>query len=508
MSKIGDMRGYLASLIGVACAAVLAVPPASPAMAAGSGAGPDVPGSTQSLPLVALTGPRGGGAVTERGLTPRAVRSFSLVGVVWDDPRTELHGRVQIRTRASGTDRWSDWQEVETHNTDHGPDLGTTEAGSSRVRGSTAPLWVGDCDGIEVRVRAEQDDSGGTRGPGLPGGLRVELVDPGAEPAGTSAHGAQDKGSAGAPGLDASGTGSDVDASNTGSGVDASGTGSGAGASGAGSGAGASGTGSGAGASNAGSGVDASNAGSGAVSAASEASAANAGLAPLGAAEIPALTRKATKEDLAARQVSTGPYIGPRPRIVTRSGWGADESLREAGFVYTDTVKVAFVHHTASGNNYTCSQVPSLIRSIYRYHVVSSGWRDIGYNFLIDKCGSIYEGRAGGVEKAVMGAHTLGFNGNSTGIAVLGTYTGSNPTAAAVTAISKLTAWKLGLSSMDPRAATHLVSGGGNLYAKGENVRLNVISGHRDGFATECPGRLLYGKLGSARATAAAYQGR
>ncbi|MFD1663616.1 peptidoglycan recognition protein [Streptomyces caeni] len=482
MPKIVAMRGYLASLIGVACAAVLTVPPASPAMAAGSGAEPGVPGSTQSLPLVPLTGPRGGGAVTERGLTPRAVRSFSLVGVVWDDPRAELHGRVQIRTRASGTDRWSEWQEVETHNADHGPDPATGEAGSSRVRGSTAPLWVGDSDGIEVRVRAEADESGGTRGPGLPGGLRVALVDPGAEPAGTTpAHGAQGAGSAGAPGAEASATGTGAEASATGSGAEASATGSGAAASAT---------------------------GSGAASTVSEASAANAGLAPLGTAEIPALTREATKKDLEARQVSTGPYIGPRPRIVTRSGWGADESLRETGFVYTSTVKVAFVHHTASGNNYTCSQAPSLIRSIYRYHVVSSGWRDIGYNFLVDKCGNIYEGRAGGVEKPVMGAHTLGFNSNSTGIAVLGTYTGSNPSAAAVTALSKLTAWKLGLSSMDPRAATHLVSGGGNLYAKGENVRLNVISGHRDGFATECPGRLLYGKLGTARATAAAYQGR
>src|SRR5262249_4069973 len=158
-------------------------------------------------------------------------------------------------------------------------------------------------------------------------------------------------------------------------------------------------------------------------------------LAPPNAPEIPALSKEATKEaadEQRAEAVGTlpdsaQPYIGPRPRIITRSGWGADESLREPGFICTASVKVAFVHHTASCNNYTCAPAPSAIRSIYRYHVVSSGWRDIGYNFLIDKCGNIYEGRAGGVDKPVMGAHTLGFNTNSMGVAVLGTYTSTQP---------------------------------------------------------------------------------
>jgi uncharacterized protein with LGFP repeats len=202
------------------------------------------------------------------------------------------------------------------------------------------------------------------------------------------------------------------------------------------------------------------------------------------------------------------PYIGPRPRIVTRRGWGADESLRARGFVYTKKVKAAFVHHTASGNGYKCSQAASVIRGIYRYHVRSMGWRDIGYNFLVDKCGTIYEGRAGGVAKPVLGAHTLGFNTNSMGIAVLGSFGSAKPPKAVLDAIARLTAWKLGLYGANPRGKTYLTSGGGNLYRKGKNVLLNVISGHRDGFATECPGRKLYGKLGTARSTAARYQGR
>jgi uncharacterized protein with LGFP repeats len=136
------------------------------------------------------------------------------------------------------------------------------------------------------------------------------------------------------------------------------------------------------------------------------------------------------------------------------------------------------------------------------------GWRDIGYNSLVDKCGTIYEGRAGGVAKAVLGAHTLGFNNNSMGIAVIGSFGSTKPAGAAVKAVARLTAWKLGLFGADPRGKTYLTSGGGNLYPKGKNVRLNVISGHRDGYATDCPGKRLYAKLGSARSSAAKYQGR
>lgn len=201
-------------------------------------------------------------------------------------------------------------------------------------------------------------------------------------------------------------------------------------------------------------------------------------------------------------------YSAPRPRIVTRAGWGADEKIRETGHVYSKTVKVAFVHHTVTGNKYSCSEAPSLLRSIYRYHVKSLGWRDYGYNFTIDKCGKIYEGRSGGVTKAVRGAHTLGFNTNSMGVAVLGTFSAKKPPAKAVTAIAKLAAWKLGLFKRNPRGTTHLVSGGGNRYKKGANVKLDVIAGHRDGFATECPGKRLYKKLGSVRKTAARLQGR
>ncbi|MER5429347.1 peptidoglycan recognition protein [Streptomyces sp. NPDC002588] len=486
------MRGLLATSIGVTCAAALALPLTSPATAApvrpapSAQAGnadtggtidtraPALPGSTQSLPLTPLTRDRSLGSAG-RGLFRQDVHPFSLLGVVWDDPDAELGGRVQVRTRPSGGDAWSGWQDLETHNADHGADPGTAERDSGRVRGATAPLWVGDSDGVEVRVRPGTRSRPEETGRGLrtrtaarlPAGLRLDLVDPGT-PAPAHVPAGPTRGRALPPAL-GGGLPSVTKA------------------------------------------VSAAAPAPAAVSAA----AANADLAPLGAREIPALDRARTERELlslrrgelTSRQRAK-PYIGPRPAIVTRKGWGADESIREAGFRYTTTVKAAFVHHTATGNNYTCAQAPSVIRSIYRYHVKSLGWRDIGYNFLVDKCGNIYEGRAGGVANAVLGAHTLGFNTNSTGIAVLGTFTTAKPNSATVSAVSRLTAWKLGLFGANPKGKTYLKSGGGNLYAKGENVRLNVISGHRDGFATECPGKQLYGKLGSARSAAAQLQGR
>ncbi|MET7455081.1 peptidoglycan recognition protein [Streptomyces sp. NPDC005574] len=478
------MRGFLASSIGVTCAAVLALPsvPAAGAVPApGRAAEPyaaGLPGSTQSLPLAPLTRDRALGPATAQGLFRQDVRHFSMVGVVWDNPGTELRGRVQVRTRAAGSATWSGWQDVETHNTEHAADPGTAERASGRVRGATAPLWVGDSDGVEVRVRAadergtqgREETGGGTRtlaatAP-LPSGLRLELVDPG-DPGDPG-----DLGDPGDPGGEVPPQPGPESDPRTGT-------------------------------------VDLESAESLA------ASTANTDLAPLGATEIPALDERATQEELytlrageLTEQQRAKPYIGPRPRIVTRRGWGADENLRERGFVYTSKVKAAFVHHTASGNGYRCSQAASVIRGIYRYHVRSMGWRDMGYNFLVDKCGTVYEGRAGGVAKPVLGAHTLGFNTNSMGIAVIGTFGTAKPPAAAVTAIARLTAWKLGLWGANPRGKTYLKSGGGNLYRKGKNVRLNVISGHRDGFSTECPGRQLYRKLGSARSTAARYQGR
>ena len=123
-----------------------------------------------------------------------------------------------------------------------------------------------------------------------------------------------------------------------------------------------------------------------------------------------------------------------QPTLVTRGAWGADESLR-SGTPDTAPVKMAFVHHTAGGNTYAQADAPALVRGIYAYHTLGLGWSDIGYNFLIDRFGTIYEGRYGGVTKGVIGAQVLGFNTGSTGISVIGTYSSESPPVAAITAL-------------------------------------------------------------------------
>ncbi|MEU6485113.1 N-acetylmuramoyl-L-alanine amidase [Streptomyces sp. NPDC046887] len=490
------MRANLALAIGVACTAALVIPLSSPAAAhpapndapvtarhtaaaPSARTGAAVPGSTQSVPLVGLRADQTTGAA-QQGLSQRDTKPFSLLGVVWEEPAAALDGTVQVRTRAVATGDWSDWQDLETHNEAHGADAGTAEGDADTLRGSTAPLWVNPSDGVEVRVRGEAPGDGSTTATPLPRGLRVDLVDPGDDPAATP------------------GTGSTTTPGNTsiepqpGSGETA---------------------------------ADSPLTGSMLTAEESAASAVNAEHAPLGALEIPELSKAETEalyaEEAAelseqaaelsgqAGQVPAAkPYVGPRPGITTRKGWGADESMREKNFVYTKSVQAAFVHHSATGNNYSCGQSASVLRGIYRYHVKSSGWRDFGYNFAVDKCGKIYEGRAGGVAKAVLGAHTLGFNSNSMGVVVLGTYGSTTPPAAAVNGVAKLTAWKLGLWGKNPSGTVTLTSGGSNLYKKGVRVKMNVISGHRDGFSTECPGAKLYGRLGTARSTAARLQGR
>ena len=125
----------------------------------------------------------------------------------------------------------------------------------------------------------------------------------------------------------------------------------------------------------------------------------------------------------------------PQPTIVTRAQWGADESWRSGTPDYAP-VRMAIVHHTVNGNDYTREQAPALVRAIYYYHAKSCGYRDIGYNFLIDRYGTIYEGRYGGITLGPVGAQTLGFNTGSTGISIIGNFEIAQPTSASLAAPS------------------------------------------------------------------------
>jgi N-acetylmuramoyl-L-alanine amidase len=185
------------------------------------------------------------------------------------------------------------------------------------------------------------------------------------------------------------------------------------------------------------------------------------------------------------------------PPLLGREAWGANEAIRRAPPRYAASVQFALVHHTAGSNSYTASQSAAIVRGIEVYHVKGNGWNDIGYNFLVDKYGQVFEGRYGGVDKNVIGAHAEGFNTGSTGVALLGTYGSAGPSAAARTALANLLAWRLDVAHVDPLSKLTWVSGGNARFASGVPVLLRAVSGHRDTGFTTCPGAALYAQLGA-----------
>ena len=205
------------------------------------------------------------------------------------------------------------------------------------------------------------------------------------------------------------------------------------------------------------------------------------------------------------------PYRSPAmtqtPTVVMRAAWGADESIRRAAPAYASEVRFVIVHHTAGTNDYTRAQAPAIVRGIERFHVTSNGWNDIGYNFLVDRFGTVYEGRYGGVDRNVIGAHALGFNTGSVGIALIGSYGTTPPSKAALDALERLIAWRLDLAHVDPTSSLTVTSGGSEKFVNGVPVQLRAVSGHRDTGSTECPGNLLYARLGEIASQARAIGG-
>ncbi|HZE29995.1 MAG TPA: N-acetylmuramoyl-L-alanine amidase [Actinoallomurus sp.] len=417
-------------VLGVAGAGTAIVWSATPSRrpAAATAAGP-IDGRVHAVKLHS----RGSVASAAAQSTPL----FSMVGVAWDRAGARVDGTVKVRTRSLATGAWSVWRRV-TVADDDVPD-GT---GKERSRqGTTAPLWTGPSNGIDVRVTGHRV---------LPSGLRAVLIDPGSRrhrP--VRAAGDQPVRVA----LAADTTSPDPSAPPTDS----------------------------------------------------------PALTPTDSpaappADSPAPTPTDSPTDSPTSSVSASPApktsTAPRPAIVSRAGWGADESLVATPNAYGQTVKAVFVHHTDTGNDYSCADSAAIVRSVFLYHVKTNGWNDIGYNFLVDKCGTLFEGRSGGVDRPVIGAHAYGFNTNSAGVAVLGTFTNVAPPQAALDTVAKVAAWKLGLDGRDPTGTTTLTEGvtDGN-FRYGSQVTFHTISGHRDANSTACPG-LLYDKLTAIRTAA------
>ncbi len=185
-----------------------------------------------------------------------------------------------------------------------------------------------------------------------------------------------------------------------------------------------------------------------------------------------------------------------QPGMVMRDGWGAQDCPPRTGAAYGQ-VKAAFIHHTVSLNDYTREEAPDIVLSICRYHRNSNGWNDIGYNFLVDKYGTLYEGRAGGIDKPVTGAQAQGYNNQSTGIANIGTYTDVPVSQEALNSMAALIRWKLPLHGAPTAGTTTLKSAGGdtNRYPSGRVITVDRVIGHRDTNSTECPGEMLYAQL-------------
>ncbi|MFJ2583754.1 N-acetylmuramoyl-L-alanine amidase [Streptomyces sp. NPDC087538] len=386
-----------------------------------------------------------------------------MLGITWTDPAAKVTGAVEVRTKSAASGNWTSWVPLET-------DLdGRTETGRAGVRGSTEPRWVGPSNGVEVRINA-----GGKVSAKLPAGLRLDTVDPGrggstaAEPAAFAAD---------LPAEDPSATPATDPVEPVPSDPAAPGDGT-------------------------------------------ETPAEPTPSEP----ESPAPSAPATEEPTPPASPSPSaspssspaetlppapPSTVPKPPIVSRAGWGADESISPEAPEYLDGVKAVFVHHTAGSNTYSCADSAAVVRSLYAYHVLSEKWKDIGYNFLVDKCGTVFEGRKGGVDRPVFGAHTYGFNRESAGIAVIGTYTDANAPSAVTTAVARVAAWKLGQYKGDPAGSTTLTAGAtgsnyfGTKFTAGTKYSFKQISGHRDGFNTQCPGNMLYGQLKSIRDLAA-----
>ncbi|GAA2452468.1 FG-GAP-like repeat-containing protein [Streptomyces macrosporus] len=394
----------------------------------------------------------------------RDTRPFSLLGISWPRATAEIDGRAEIRTRSIETGEWSPWREL-------GLDLHVPEGEEGReaqARGATEPRWVGPSDGVEARVVS---DDGRTTA-GLPDGMRLDLVDPGvtkreAKNADAAASGT-DMEPAAYVANDPTGTPLEpsVETTTPAPSTEPSDTPT---------------TG----------------------PAPSDSAPADPTTDPGGS---PSPTDGATTDPSPTPTVPTAPESTvTRPPIVSRAAWGADESLAEDPPEYLEGVKAVFVHHTTDANAYSCSQSPAIVRAIMAYHIESNGWNDLGYNFLVDKCGTVFEGRRGGVDLPVRGAHTYGFNGDSTGIAVIGNYaTDGVPTRTVLNAVSRVAAWKLGQYGVNPAGKVTLTAAGDTgVWKTGEQATLDTISGHRDGFATECPGDALYTKLSEIRRFAA-----
>jgi hypothetical protein len=219
----------------------------------------------------------------------------------------------------------------------------------------------------------------------------------------------------------------------------------------------------------------------------------------LAAARSPLARLAAAALPLAGPALQAGPG---QPPIIARAAWARGSAPPKVAPEY-GAVRLAFVHHTENPNGYSAGEVPAMLRAIFAFHRYVRGWNDIGYNFVIDAFGRIFEARAGGVDEPVCGAQAGGYNLVSTGIAVLGSFSSTPISPAARASLARLLAWKLALHGVPAQGRTSVrvnpAGAGYSRFPAGALVSLPRIAGHRDGDSTDCPGSALYGELPGVR---------
>ncbi|MFE9772566.1 FG-GAP-like repeat-containing protein [Streptomyces sp. NPDC005931] len=394
-----------------------------------------------------------------RGLDRQETDRFSAVVVTWDNPDAAVKGTPEVRTRDLETGKWSGWQELEAEpNQAEG-----AEGERAATRGGTASVWTGASDGVEVRVVTAD----GTQAAGQPSGMDVKLLDPGTDP----------KGAPSVDGMEPAAFAAET--------------------------------------------AEPTTATTDPTTAAPSAPAETTPPAPVETApSTPAETTPSTPADTtsptgtptetetsAPSSPSPTPTV-PEPRpstvvkppVITQAEWGASTDY-DGTPSYGTEIKAAVIHHTGvdGDNTLSCAESRARMRSLQQAHF-ERGYYDLGYNFVVDKCGQIFEGRSGGMDLPVVGAHNVGFNTDTLGISYIGNYESARPSRAALDAIARVVAWKFGMYGIDPTGRVTLTSGvdagvSGNKIDKGDSITVPRVFGHRDTNYTACPGRNLYPKL-------------
>jgi putative cell wall-binding protein len=193
-----------------------------------------------------------------------------------------------------------------------------------------------------------------------------------------------------------------------------------------------------------------------------------------------------------------------RPGIRPRSDWDPEGQCAPRTEPEEIQVVAAVVHHTGIDRAYSQGEVPGILLGYCLYHRDSRGWDDVAYNLFVDRFGTVWEGRAGGVDKGIRGGHTSGFSSYTTGIALIGNYVTGSPSSAQMLSLERLLGWKLGMHNVDPLGTVRVVSKGSYKYPEGAVVTMPTISGHSDLQSTACPGPRLYAQLPQLRSAVGA----